>query len=285
MTDGFVTVPADADPRVAARHLREVGCILAKGVVAPVVIQDIAEYVHGEAGSYAALFESRLGFPWSDAARLARLVGPDTGRSLAYETLPPDMQHLVRGELPLPVRISPRLKTIAHEPALMAIVRAAVDDPIVRLHHPPSVRCSQPGTAQALVPLHQDAGYAWHLADFLTVWVPLCEINESCGGIEILPGSHTAPITSHTPRAIWRVMDGDMPRQRLVPIFCEPGDAILFGPRLLHASRANTSGGVRCSIDYRFFSHRYPTPKRYYDIEARAVLPGSTDEARRDASN
>lgn len=275
MADGYVTVDADSAPQSVSQYLREVGCVLAKGVIAPSVIARIAEYVYGEVAYHEAIFHDALGFKWGDSGRLAAFLGSDPARSTAYETLSPEMQHLVRGELPLSVRISPVLKAIAHEPALMEFVRTCIGDPVVRLHHPPSVRSGWPGATRSLVPPHQDASYAWHLSEFLTVWVPLCSIDQDCGGIEILPGSHKLAPIAHRQRAIWQDLDLKEKRRDLVPISCVPGDAILFGPQLLHGSRLNTSGRVRCSIDYRFFSHLHDTPKHYYDVEARVVRPGS----------
>jgi len=271
MPDGFAIVSKSASASEIAWHLHDAGCVLAKGILSDDAVQVISDYVYKEVEKHAAVFYRYFGFDWNDTARLADLVSANHDRSAAYDALPPDVQHLVRGELPLSVRISPKLKAIAHEPSLMKGVRAILGDPVVRLHHPPSVRAAQPGMTNSLVPLHQDASYAWHLPDFLTVWVPLCPIDDSCGGIEILPNSHTMPLIQPEPRAIWSELKCQPAQGRLVPIHCEPGDAILFGPRLLHASRPNRSNQIRCSIDYRFFSHRYPTSKRYYDIEAREI--------------
>jgi len=271
MADAYaVAGPGDA-PREVARLLAQAGCVLFRQCIGKDAIDAVSAFVHAELERYRKVFSAHFGFPWGDTSRLDALLGSGRESGSAYEALTPDLKHLVRGELPLPVRIAPQLKAIAHEPALMEAVRAILRDPVVRMHNPPSVRASFPGAHSAMVPAHQDANYFGHISEFVTAWTPMCAIDAECGGIEILPRSHElAPLPPQS-SAIWLAPPSGFDAAQMVPIHCEPGDAILFGPRLMHRSCANRSQRVRCSIDYRFFSHRIQSPKHFYDIEAREV--------------
>lgn len=271
MVDAYaVAGPGDA-PAEIARRLGETGCVLLRQCIGKAAFSAVSEFVYEELDRFRKVFSEHFGFAWGDTRRLDELLGEKRDGGSPYDALSPELKHLVRGELPLSVRIAPQLKAVAHEPVLMEAVRAILRDPVVRMHNPPSVRASFPQAHSAMVPTHQDASYVWHLSEFVTVWTPLCAIDAECGGIEILPRSHELAPIAQQPSAIWLEAPSGYDNAQMVPIHCEPGDAILFGPRLMHRSCANRSQRVRCSIDYRFFSQRIQSPKHFYDIEARAV--------------
>jgi ectoine hydroxylase-related dioxygenase (phytanoyl-CoA dioxygenase family) len=52
----------------------------------------------------------------------------------------------------------------------------------------------------------------------------------------------------------------------------EPGDALLFGPHLIHRSVANTSNRIRYSVDCRWFGGESPALRQFYDVERRQVV-------------
>jgi hypothetical protein len=114
-----------------------------------------------------------------------RLMDGSADSDAWYETIPRDLQHLVRGEYPLHVRTNPKLMLPASEERLTHLLRALLGTERLRMHYPPMLRFKMPGVEQALVPLHQDAPYFAHLGNFINVWFPLCPVDGECGGVEV----------------------------------------------------------------------------------------------------
>lgn len=232
-------------------------------------------FVQKQAEIHARTFANEYGFEIDDSVQLSAFLGAQEGHGTRYATLSADHKHLVRGELPLSCRIEPLLRAICDEPRLVALVRALLDDAAIRMHHPPSIRVSRPAMTSSLVPLHKDEDYVTHIGEFVTVWLPLCSIDELLGGLAIVPRSCPSGAL-HPPRlgaeGIWHDEAVDVPENRRTFIPCEIGDIIVFGPKLLHGSRPNRSNRIRYSIDYRFFPSRQPTSKHYYDLEHRVVI-------------
>jgi 1-deoxypentalenic acid 11beta-hydroxylase len=110
---------------------------------------------------------------------------------------------------------------------------------------------------------HQDGVYNYGI-EFITCWVPLMEIDETVGGLAVVPGSHkeihygknqgaaqgTANIgrTGVFPDSAWRRPD------------YKPGDLLMFHSMTAHAGLPNSSGKFRLSVDIRFLPGSMPTP-------------------------
>ena len=48
------------------------------------------------------------------------------------------------------------------------------------VHYPPMIRFKLADAPSSIVPVHQDIAYNRHLSDFITVWVPLVDIDDEC---------------------------------------------------------------------------------------------------------
>lgn len=259
----------------AVEAFREFECVWIKDAISLERRRALAGFVAEHNERFERRFAAEFGFPLSDTARLAEWLDEGAGSSSRYASLSPEWKHLVRGELPLEVRISPSLKVICEEPWLTAFLRETLNDPIIRMHHPPSIRVARPGMSSSLVPLHQDRSYATHLREFVTVWVPLCDIDDAAGGLEVVARARTGDAIPHRTAGIWLNMEGTVSDDDRVPMFCRFGDVIVFGPQLVHGSRPNRSARIRLSVDYRFFASRETSPKHFYDLEHREVIPPS----------
>jgi len=247
------------------------GYLVLKNVLRLDAIRPLAEFIYGQYDRHKALYRQRTGKSLDDREHLTAIASDPA----TFAGLPSDLKHLVRGELPLEVRLDAALKVVAHEDGLARVVREVLGAESLRLHNPPSIRVSAPGLSIGNVPMHQDFAYNQHVKEFVTAWVPLCRIDEACGGVDVLEGSHRSEPLEHEPQVVWsnavkdpRAGEGFVRRHVLLDL----GDALLFGPRLLHASHANTSDRVRASIDYRFFSSATPSEKHYYDVARRVVV-------------
>ncbi|QEX15072.1 hypothetical protein FRZ44_03520 [Hypericibacter terrae] len=182
------------------------------------------------------------------------------------------LRRVAAGHYPLQVRLDRRLWAIAQQPAVQALVRSLLDVTSLRMHMPPMARFILPGNDDAGVPAHQDISYNTHMADFVTVWVPLVEIDEACGGITVFPGSDKQVWpTASMHHGVW--LEGiDTSNRR--PVDCSPmspGDALLFKPLLVHRSMPNRSDHIRYSMDCRFFGGD-KTSKHYLDMDRWEVI-------------
>jgi hypothetical protein len=264
-----MTVPPDLDGQLTEFHDR--GYLVLKGAIQPATVGRIADFIYGHYDRHKELFRERTGKSLDDRRFLTSIASD----AAVFSGLPSDLKHLVRGELPLEVRLDATLKLVAHEEGLARVLRALLGAESLRLHNPPSIRVSAPGLSIGNVPLHQDLAYNLHVKEFVTAWVPLCEIDDACGGVDVLEGSHRSSALEHVPQVVWsnaikdaKIVDRFVRRHVLLGA----GDVLLFGPYLLHASHPNSSDRVRASIDYRFFSAATSSEKHYYDVDRRHVV-------------
>lgn len=102
------------------------------------------------------------------------------------------------------------------------------------------------------MPIHQD----WTVVDeskyaSLTIWVPLQDVDEENGAIQVIDGSHKFSTALRSPslpdpfNAIREQMQKDL---KLLPM--QAGSAFIFNQALLHASPANTSKESRIAVTY-----------------------------------
>jgi ectoine hydroxylase-related dioxygenase (phytanoyl-CoA dioxygenase family) len=109
----------------------------------------------------------------------------------------------------------------------------------------------QPG-AQSEMPIHQD----WTVVDephydSVTIWIPLQDVNEQNGAIQVIDGSHRFTDAMRSPsmedpfKNIQEELRKDL---KLLPM--KAGDAFIFSQALLHASPANMSTEPRIAVTY-----------------------------------
>ena len=91
----------------------------------------------------------------------------------------------------------------------------------------------------------------------------------------MLERSHRLGPLKHEEAVLWgNYLPRDAVGERFVErhILMEPGDALIFGPNLLHSTHPNTSDHVRYSIDSRWFGSHTDSTRQYYDVSTRAVV-------------
>jgi len=108
-----------------------------------------------------------------------------------------------------------------------------------------------PGTAGKM-PLHQD----WTVVDeskydSLTIWIPLQDVNEHNGALEVIPGSHRFSNTLRSPffDNPLSLIENDL-RKDLQLVSLKAGEAVIFSQALIHASAENKSSKTRLAITY-----------------------------------
>ena len=150
-------------------------------------------------------------------------------------------------------------------PKILDIV-ASLIGPEITVNGDYWIRFKMPTGGESVFPWHQDSIYYNGNADpgqqvtfseesqILTVWIPMVDVDERNGCLQIIPGSHKQGL--RPPR---RDENG-----RLVPIedveswgevqnvHMKVGDVLVFGNLTFHRSLENTSDDIRWSIDLRY---------------------------------
>lgn len=142
--------------------------------------------------------------------------------------------------------------------ALTAAVDGIFDAKVARLAAPyrklGSCFLSKSPGDQGEMPIHQD----WTVVDesryaSLTVWVPLCDVNEHNGAMRVLDGSHrfSGALRAPTlPDAFAEAKPLMAPHLKPVPM--KAGEAIIFSQALLHSSPPNRSEASRDVVTFGF---------------------------------
>ena len=197
----------------------------------------------------------------------ALLSGPDAS------DLDRDLRVLLTGHFPLEVRLDRRLWEIPRDAGVQDFLKTVLGTSSMCMHMPPTARFVLPGNLDAGVPSHQDISYNRHMSDFFTCWVPLVDIDETCGGVTVFPGSDgTVVDASMVDHGIWF---GGIDVSKYKAVDCvpmAPGDVLIFNKYLAHKSMPNVSDKIRFSLDYRFFAATETSTKHYLDMDEWKVI-------------
>jgi hypothetical protein len=254
----------------------EEGYLYLPDLLSSSLINRLTNLLYTEFDTQSTAFQQETGARLEDAAGVRAFLDSQPDYEAWFASLGRDMQHLIKGEFPLAVRLRDEFRQLGQQYELADLLRTLLGGSGLRFHYPPMLRFKVPGMSQAQVPLHQDAPYFPHLATFANVWIPLCAITEECGGVNVLAGSHKLGVLEHQQSTLWgayvareRIDSARYPDRH---ILMKPGDVLIFGPNLLHYTHSNTSSQVRCSIDSRWFNGDTETTRQYYDLDAQEVV-------------
>ncbi len=110
-----------------------------------------------------------------------------------------------------------------------------------------------PGT-KGEMPIHQD----WTVVDetrfdSLTIWIPMCDVNETNGAMQVLEGSHRFSSALRSPllNNPFSEVENRI-RQDLKSVNMKAGEALIFSQALLHCSPPNNSLSSRLVVTYGF---------------------------------
>ena len=177
-------------------------------------------------------------------------------------------------------RLSERLWQIPRLRELQAALRDVLGTGRLYMHMLPSVRYVLSDNRHAAVPAHRDTSYNGHMTDFVTVWVPLVEIDDACGGVRVFEDSAAHSSTSDAApgmldNGLW-FAGSETRAYKARDCILSPGDALFLDNGILHESLPNRSGRTRYSIDFRFFGENATTTKYYLDMQDwRVYAPGT----------
>jgi ectoine hydroxylase-related dioxygenase (phytanoyl-CoA dioxygenase family) len=115
----------------------------------------------------------------------------------------------------------------------------------------------QPGV-QSEMPIHQDWTVVEEPAfDSITIWIPLQDVDESNGAMQVLEGSHrfSGSLRSPTLENPFKNVQPEV-RQDLKLLPMKAGEALIFSHALLHASPPNMSAQPRIAVTYGLIDAR-----------------------------
>jgi len=188
-----------------------------------------------------------------------------------------------------PFSTGPALLALLTSSRLLDLIESLIDGEIysnpvqhVRLKPPRSLIDS--GTVQnahslITTPWHQDNGIITEDADdteIITVWIPLYDVDEEVGCLQVVPGSHLGGIVQHCPAVgpdgVLGVTDDRVPLEDAVSLPMARGSVLILHRRTLHAALPNKSDRLRWSLDLRYQPIGQPT--------GRDIFPGFVARSR-----
>lgn len=151
-------------------------------------------------------------------------------------------------------------------PAILDIVESLIGPEI--LAHPQfNIRPKLPNQDTSVVPWHQDLGYLQPDASetfMVNFWIPLVDATVENGCMEVIAGSHKAPLINHVlglgpGRNFKGIVDGALPDGEQVQCPVPLGGVLLIQHKTIHRSVPNYSDHIRWSMDIRYSDPRMPT--------------------------
>lgn len=100
------------------------------------------------------------------------------------------------------------------------------------------------------VPAHQDWPSMKGSINGLTAWIPLVDVSEELGPLQVIPGSHLLGALECYDYEGVPVLKEE--KQGFISLPMEVGDVLVFSPFLIHRSGVNISNDIRLSAHFRF---------------------------------
>jgi len=172
---------------------------------------------------------------------------------------------------PLLGQVNGKLKTkgmfqILTQPALLDIVESVIG-PEILAHPQYNLRAKLPNQDATVVPWHQDLGYLQPDAEetfMVNFWIPLVDATVENGCMEVIAGSHYAPLIGHDhglgPAANFKgIVDKYLPPGEEVSCPVKVGGVLLLQHKTIHRSIPNNSDHIRWSLDLRYSDPAQPS--------------------------
>ncbi len=190
---------------------------------------------------------------------------PDT---IHPDTYSDSHRKLLTGHFPPEIRLDSKIISVVTCKRLTNYIKAITGWEALNIHLPPMARFILPNNSEAKVPAHQDLTYNKHLKEFITVWLPLVDIDTECGGVACSHDpSELIEDVGLSDNKVWfdTIESQDMEFHECVPMTM--GDALIFSPTTIHKSMNNISNRIRLSLDLRYFPAHHRSPKHFLSIE------------------
>jgi phytanoyl-CoA hydroxylase len=178
-------------------------------------------------------------------------TAPPEGVHLSWEhEVDPAIQRRIK-QLMHAERVSAALNRLVRSPEVLDLVAAILGPDLSLFHCKLLMKAARGGT---VTPWHQDYSY-WVTADNRPLMLNcMLQIDDSTpvnGCLQVVPGSHRQGLLEHERqgKVFGRFLPGHFqPRADALPVPLRAGDAIFFGPLLIHGSDANDSDQYRRAV-------------------------------------
>jgi hypothetical protein len=107
--------------------------------------------------------------------------------------------------------------------------------------------------------VHQDWRSMQGSLDSAVVWIPLIDIDEKLGALEVIPESHLWGLLDADMEDGYGHVQGDVDESQFIPVEVERGDALFFSSFLVHRSGTNVTDSIRWSCHFRYNNLAEPT--------------------------
>ena len=244
------------------------GYLIYSGLIPKPIITGLREFLESNVDDALTKVAGELGGLEKDIPSSVRRLN-DEGR---LAELSQTAKSIMSGHFPLEVRLSPNFWEVPRCQSFRRMLEALIAVDKIFMHMPPAARFVLPGNLHAGVPAHQDAAYGSHMSDFITVWVPLVDIDEDCGGVAVFEASHEASldVPQHDGEFWLRPLSTNGFRR--VECRIKAGDALVLHKHVIHKSVGNRSDRTRLSVDFRFFGEGQSSSKHYLDLQTWEVV-------------
>ena len=261
--------------RVDTTEFESSGFQIFDNIIPESTLASIRSFLMTEVGSALNSVMAEIGCPpGGDIISYAQQARQDHGW---LQALSKNSRDTLSGHFPLPVRLSELLWEIPLGAKFQDLLQTLLGSQDVNMHMPPTARFVLPGNAHAAVPAHQDISYNKHMTDFITLWVPLVEVDDVCGGVTVYEGSgKLSEITvGQSSDEFWK---GALSTSGYEPKLCSmpTGSVLALNKWIIHGSAPNRSNDIRVSIDYRFFCSKDRSSKHYLNLSRRCVVDPAT---------
>lgn len=151
--------------------------------------------------------------------------------------------------------VSPAIDALSRDARLLEPLAQLMGPDIMLFHSKLMMKAARDGS---FTPWHQDWGY-WQRhssrPSHINCMLAVDGQDEANGCIRFVPGSHLQGAVAHTDlkTSSFNIgLPGGMDAYPSVPVEMAPGDAVFFGPLVIHGSAPNTSGRDRRANTFAF---------------------------------
>lgn len=222
------------------------GCLLLRQAIPVADLDPLIQHIHGEIGRYARALHTRgeIADPHADLPFETQLVAINRGTEARLRSWNN-------------IALCEGLYDLICHPAIVRILQPILgrDFGFNGDYH---LRPKLPNSKYTAFPWHQDSQYygaeSQH-ARIITVWIPLVDVDETNGCLQVMPGSFAWGLLyskrgkDQNMRTFENVEDRGIAPVRL-PM--RKGDIFLFSNLTFHQSTLNLTEAVRWSIDIRY---------------------------------
>jgi hypothetical protein len=221
------------------------GYLVAPGLLAPVELEPLRRALEGLVSDIAArlLAGGQITDPCTDAPFERRL-------GLLYQGREPDFSIWNR-EI-----FGPAIHALGTNPAILDLAESLLG-PEIQMNGDYWVRPKLPGLRSIVSPWHQDSGSYGPPTEhthIVSLWIPLVDVDERNGCMQIIRGSHRWGLQQAKPNADGHLVPLDDPagRGEIETLRMRAGDGVAFSQLTMHRSLPNSSDAIRWSIDLRY---------------------------------